>query len=564
MAEENDIPSLAAATDKVDAVKAEALLKIKKYPWLPWAGGGLLALIILLLVLGPLFRQGRSGVPAEQWQQYHSDSLGFSLSHPANWTVTETDATSGPDILIAEQGGSAFVRIRGFLDVNLNSPEAITASVEQYQKSLALQPEVDITSLQSATTDANVSEFTLTGELPVAGSIYSFEEKGLLSTTGRVLLMRAADLPTDFDGSLSTLRAIMDSFTLEPGTDSAFFTAQSAFAAGEPRQPLASMGEVVFNITDHQANSVAVSDTRGQIYTARLRGNIINAGIPLRASDNTIDQLNQLREENNQLNQGQGGRHLITNQSGDTFWGHKKFNGDIPQSTYRLDTRINVFHRDASGARQDLFVTVNIYDSKSGELVGTASASRVNTQRIRNQQYVGPEPTWWQKYISGYAREITYEDVLEAVIAEASSDVVSQLSALQNQDIESDADRFARSLEESGYKPLIPDSDESDTVSGRAADVADGSSSDPNCPFWVRYVDGPRLCFWTQEEALDFAESGGLPPKGDLNDTQEHLIPIHSVGRMVSAVMAVWLGAHWIDLPPTLNLDVTPRKNPID
>ena len=473
---------------------------IKNKPWFVWVGGGLLALVILLLVLMIGFRQKEVNVPTAQWQEYYSDTLGFSISHPANWTVTETDAASGPDILIAKQDDSAFVRIRGLLDVNLNNTEAIQTSLDQYQKTLALQPDVRITSVQSQDVGEHVKEFTMTGEFPVTGSTFNFEEKGALATTGRVLLMRVADLPDNFEVSLPTMRKIVDSFTVEQRSDNAMFIIPSVFA-NTPQQPLASIGNVTFKITDYQANTVEPTDSRAELYASNLQGNIVNAGIPLGVQGRMLDELIQLREKNNQLNQGRGGRHLITDQNGDTFWGYKKYTGNLPEAAFRIDANINVFHRDASGDKQDLLVSVRIYDTNTGQLVGTGQASRKNTERIQNKQIVGSEPNWWQKYISGYAREVTYEDILSTVISEASADAANQLSALSNQEVLSDADRFARSLEESGYIPIVSDEIKRQSE-GRGEQTGHSNDRDPNCPYFYATgtIDGPRTCFQTQAE----------------------------------------------------------------
>ena len=160
-----------------------------------------LALGVIFLFLAPFLfsfspKDQRAGNSAGgQWQVYESEALGFSVSHPAGWSVKEADAESGPDILVLDSGGKAFVRIRGFLDPNLDSEEAISSSIAEYQKSLASQEGVRVSDFQTEGIKNNIGGFWLTGEFPVKGSAYRFFERGWLSLAGQALILRAADAP---------------------------------------------------------------------------------------------------------------------------------------------------------------------------------------------------------------------------------------------------------------------------------------------------------------------------------------------------------------------------------
>lgn len=173
---------------------------------------GIFGLLVLLIILGLIF----SSRPRQaQWQDYSSSLLGVSLSHPAGWSVQEEAAESGPDILLLETNGSAFVRIRGFVDPYLDSKEAISSSIAEYQTSLALQDGVSISDFQINDIKDDIGGFWLAGEFEVLGSTYRFEEYGWLSMAGQVLILRAADIPQDFDESLPEMKKIMNSFVIQ-------------------------------------------------------------------------------------------------------------------------------------------------------------------------------------------------------------------------------------------------------------------------------------------------------------------------------------------------------------
>lgn len=176
----------------------------------------LAVLIVGLLFAGlaPLLFSFSPAKPPEQ-QDYSSQSLGFSVSLPAGWTVKEEDVKSGPDILIMDTKSPAFVRIRGFVDPNVDSPEAIQSSIVEYQKTFAMQTGVSLSDFQTEEIKNNIGGFSASGEFPVKDVTYRFFERGWLSMAGQVLILRAADAPESFDESLPVMKKIMDSFKLD-------------------------------------------------------------------------------------------------------------------------------------------------------------------------------------------------------------------------------------------------------------------------------------------------------------------------------------------------------------
>lgn len=170
-----------------------------------------LGVVILLVVIILKFGFTANG----QWQDYSSDLLGFSISHPAGWKVNEEVAGSGPDILVSEKNGFAFVRIRGLFDPYLSSTEAVQASITQYKKTLSLQEGVSLADFRREEVSGGVGGFYASGEFVINDTAYRYEERGRLSTQGRVLIMRAADAPASFENSMSVMQKIMNSFTLQ-------------------------------------------------------------------------------------------------------------------------------------------------------------------------------------------------------------------------------------------------------------------------------------------------------------------------------------------------------------
>jgi len=177
----------------------------------------IVAIIVVLAVL--LFSVVRKQVSLpfseKGWQNYSSSSLGFSVSYPSSWNVKEEIAETGPDLLISSNDNSAFVRVRGLLDPHLNSAEAISLSIDGYKKMLVLQESVIISDFQIDEIKDGTGGILVSGQFPINGINYRFEERGQLSTAGHALIMRAADVPENFDSSLPVMKKLMDSFKLQ-------------------------------------------------------------------------------------------------------------------------------------------------------------------------------------------------------------------------------------------------------------------------------------------------------------------------------------------------------------
>jgi hypothetical protein len=150
-----------------------------------------------------------------KWKEYKSASFGYKVSLPQAWTAKEqTGEGGGPDILFSEPQGLAFVRVRGLYDSQINSPEAIKASIDEYKNSFASQGET-LTNFKTGEVQNNVGGFFAFGEFKINDISYRFEERGLLATNGKVLIFRASAIPQAYDATIPLMQKIMTSFTNE-------------------------------------------------------------------------------------------------------------------------------------------------------------------------------------------------------------------------------------------------------------------------------------------------------------------------------------------------------------
>lgn len=236
-----------------------------------------------------------------------------------------------------------------------------------------------------------------------------------------------------------------------------FLTTGTAVATVPVSLNFVEMGDVKYNYTGPRSNNFTASDKSNiaNFYGSALDGSLINQGVSVLDGD-LVSKINQMRRENDLLNQGRGG--LFDGQ-------YKKYGGDLPPAAYKIEATINVWELQETG-KNDINVNVRIIDAQTGEVVGHTSAWRRNTDIYLNEKIIGPQPTWWEKYITGYVREITFDDAIRMTVAEAAKDIYGQLGGLGVEGVP-DAERFSRrmrdqqdrakAIAESGYRSLVPD-----------------------------------------------------------------------------------------------------------
>ena len=313
------------------------------------------------------------------------------------------------------------------------------------------------------------------------------------------------------------------------------------FASAKGAKPAAVMGNVTYSaIGTNQLEGGPAS-----LYGNFLEGNLINSGgVSILAQGEALETVNLLREEFNQLNGGRGASVQKTDAQGNKFWGYEKLDPSKALSPqYRIDANISVTRarHSENPALQDVSVAVRIYDIKTGQMVSQTTEVRRNVDPYANLVEIGPKPTWWQRNIAGYVREIKYDDPVREAIGKASKTIVDKFSELSGQKAESDADRFARTLEESGYKPIVPD--EIRNPRNESGNKSEGKVPVPgtpisksnydhilgtaNCPQWAVLQETGVYCF--TKEGMDSLFGGGrglgiihsIPPTYPFYDGKE-------------------------------------------
>lgn len=145
---------------------------------------------------------------SEDWQTYKSDGYGYSLSYPQDWMAKENSAS---ETQVNSPDAKAFVFVTALMDPSLGGEGALAKSIDEYEKSIKAKTDTKVYEFKGEAQD-QIGGFILAGETYLNDASYRFEERGLLATNGRVLIMRGMVLATEFNTYASTLAKIMDSF----------------------------------------------------------------------------------------------------------------------------------------------------------------------------------------------------------------------------------------------------------------------------------------------------------------------------------------------------------------
>ena len=185
--------------------------------------GVIVVVVVLLLVTGALKFSVRVGPPqplaqpaaetaaATKWRTYANKDFGYLISYPPDWILRENTGSSSRDILLTQPGNLGFVRIMGILDPAVNSEDAMRASLQAYKDSFATKPDEVLAAFKSDIQGA-IAGFMAAGKMRLNNQEYIFKERGLMSTKGRVLIMRGAAVTEQQKEILPVADKIMDSF----------------------------------------------------------------------------------------------------------------------------------------------------------------------------------------------------------------------------------------------------------------------------------------------------------------------------------------------------------------
>lgn len=148
------------------------------------------------------------------WETYKNDKYGYSIQHPKGWTVTDKSSGNTRQTYVYEPTKKAYVKIDAYADKKVDSALAMKSLAQVLKKRITAEPGMILKKFNDSV-EGEVGGHIAIGEQTINDELFLFENRGLYSTNGRVLLFHRTVKKDAFSELDETLTKIIKSFILE-------------------------------------------------------------------------------------------------------------------------------------------------------------------------------------------------------------------------------------------------------------------------------------------------------------------------------------------------------------
>lgn len=149
---------------------------------------------------------------AQLWENYTSDKYGYSVKIPKGWSVTDKPSETSREISIVHPQNKALVLITSLKDESLKDMNYMKDSVAQFKKEMENNPLVTKIYGFKDEYDKDSGAFIARGLEKREGQDWYFEQRGVLSTKGRVTLFHGEVLSNMDKEYIDIIAGIIESF----------------------------------------------------------------------------------------------------------------------------------------------------------------------------------------------------------------------------------------------------------------------------------------------------------------------------------------------------------------
>lgn len=145
------------------------------------------------------------------WQTYNSSKYGYSVTYPVGWELLDGNTDTSRQIMIKEKSNLGYVDIQAFFDKTLAEPGKVQAAINALEQKFRSDQSLKVAQFKSSV-EGKVGGYITTGEQTINGNQYNFENRGLLGTSGKILLFHGAYKKTAPADYLQKIEKIITSF----------------------------------------------------------------------------------------------------------------------------------------------------------------------------------------------------------------------------------------------------------------------------------------------------------------------------------------------------------------
>lgn len=164
------------------------------------------------LVIGSVTLVLSKRTPA--WKTFHSNQYGYSIKYPNNWQVKENNTPDTREILVTANDKTALVKINAYHDPTMTTTDKVTKAIVAMKDKMKTDKNLRITAFKDSL-DGQVGGYIAQGYQKFDTEEWRFENRGLLSTNDRILIVHGAIKPPFPPEQWKIVYEIMKSFSLD-------------------------------------------------------------------------------------------------------------------------------------------------------------------------------------------------------------------------------------------------------------------------------------------------------------------------------------------------------------
>lgn len=150
-----------------------------------------------------------------KWENYKSDEYGYSVSIPSGWKVNNTPSETSREISIVHPQGKALVLITALKDEGLKDTNYMKESMQAFKEKLENDPVIVRLAKFEDKVEGDTGAFIGIGEEQREGANWYFEQRGLLGTSGKVLLFHGAAKSDVYEKYKDIISKIIEGFKID-------------------------------------------------------------------------------------------------------------------------------------------------------------------------------------------------------------------------------------------------------------------------------------------------------------------------------------------------------------
>lgn len=148
------------------------------------------------------------------WKTFSNEKYGYTLKYPSNWQAKDNSAENTREIIVTANDKSALVKINAYHDPTMITAEKVTQAVAAMKNKMKTDKNLRVTAFKDSF-EGQIGGYIAQGYQKFGEEEWRFENRGLLATNDRILIMHGAVKPPFSAAQWKIVYEIMKDFSLD-------------------------------------------------------------------------------------------------------------------------------------------------------------------------------------------------------------------------------------------------------------------------------------------------------------------------------------------------------------